>query len=63
MIEKLSSVPTADAFTLQMRIDHDTHTVERGYFLFKRDSDTITAAKININRYYENLIENGYKKI
>ena len=42
---------------------HKAHTVERGYYLFRRDSDVITATKSDIDRYADRLIKSGYTRI
>ena len=63
MIERLTTRTNKNGNALQVEIDHEAHTVERGYFLFRRDSDAITAKKSDIDRYTEKLISNGYTRI
>ena len=63
MIERMTTRMNTNGNALQVEIDHEAHTVERGYFLFRRDSDVITATKSDIDRYTEKLISNGYTRI
>ena len=63
MIERMTTRTNANGNALQIEIDHEAHTVERGYFLFRRDSDVITAKKSDIDRYADRLIKSGYKRI
>lgn len=50
MIERMTTRTNKNGNALQIEIDHEAHTVERGYYLFRRDSDTITATKSDIDR-------------
>lgn len=63
MIERMTTRTNANGNALQIEIDHEAHTVERGYYLFRRDSDAITATKSDIDRYYDKLIKSGYMRI
>ena len=63
MIERMTTKTNKNGNALQIEIDHEAHTVERGYFLFRRDSDAITATKSDIDRYTDKLINNGYTRI
>lgn len=45
MIERMTTRTNKNGNALQVEIDHEAHTVERGYYLFRRDSDVITAKK------------------
>lgn len=63
MIERLSTKTNTNGNALQVEIDHEAHTVERGYSLFWRDSDAITATKSDIDRYTDRLIKSGYTRI
>lgn len=63
MIERMSTRTNAKGNALQIEIDHEAHTVERGYYLFRRDSDAITAKKSDIDRYADRLIKSGYTRI
>ena len=63
MIERMTTRMNTNGNALQVEIDHEAHTVESGYFLFRRDSDVITATKSDIDRYTEKLISNGYTRI
>lgn len=63
MIERMTTRTNKNGNALQIEIDHEAHTVERGYFLFRRDSDVITATKSDIDRYYDKLIKSGYMRI
>ena len=63
MIERLTTRTNKNGNALQVEIDHEAHTVERGYFLFRRDNDAITATKSDIDRYTDKLINNGYTRI
>lgn len=63
MIERMTTRTNKNGNALQVEIDHETHTVERGYYLFRRDSDAITATKNDIDRYTERLIKSGYTRI
>lgn len=49
MIERLTTRTNTNGNALQVEIDHEAHTVERGFFLFRRDSDAITAKKSDID--------------
>ena len=63
MIERMTTRTNKNGNALQIEIDHDAHTVERGYYLFRRDSDAITATKSDIDCYTDRLIKSGYKRI
>ena len=63
MIERMTTKTSKNGNAFQIEIDHEAHTVERGYFLFRRDSDVITVSKIDIDRYTERLIKRGYTRI
>ena len=63
MIERLTTRTNKNGNALQVEIDHEARTVERGYYLFRRDSDVITAKKSDIDRYADRLIKSGYTKI
>ena len=63
MIERMTTRTNKNGNALQIEIDHEAHTVERGYYLFRRDSDAITAKKSDIDRYADRLIKSGYKRI
>ena len=63
MIERLSTETNKDGNALQVEINHEAHTVERGYYLFRRDSDAITAKKSDIDRYTDRLIKSGYTRL
>lgn len=63
MIERLSTKTNKNGNALQAEIDHEAHTVERGYYLFRRDCDAITATKSDIDRYADRLIKSGYTRI
>ena len=63
MIERLSTKTNKNGNALQAEIDHEARTVERGYYLFRRDSDAITATKNDIDRYTDRLIKSGYTRI
>ena len=63
MIERMTTRTNAKGNALQVEIDHDAHTVERGYYLFRRDSDAITTTKSDIDRYADRLIKSGYTRI
>lgn len=63
MIERLCTKTNTNGNALQVEIDHEAHTVKRGYFLFWRDSDAITTTKRDIYRYTDELINNGYTRI
>lgn len=63
MIERMSTRTNANGNALQIEIDHEAHTVERGYYLFRRDSNVITAKKSDIDRYADRLIKSGYTRI
>lgn len=63
MIERLCTKTNKNGNALQVEIDHEAHTVERGYYLFRRDSDVITAKKSDIDRYADRLIKSGYTRI
>lgn len=63
MIERMTTRMNANGNALQVEIDHEAHTVEQGYYLFRRDSDAITATKSDIDRYADRLIKSGYTKI
>ena len=63
MIERMTTRTNKNGNALQAEIDHEAHTVERGYFLFRRDSDAITARKSDIDRYADRLIKSGYTRI
>ena len=63
MIERMTTRTNANGNALQIEIDHEAHTVERGFFLFRRDSDAITATKSDIDRYADRLIKSGYTRI
>ena len=63
MIERMTTRMNANGNALQVEIDHEAHTVERGFFLFRRDNDAITATKSDIDRYADRLIKSGYTKI
>lgn len=63
MIERMTTRTNKNGNALQIEIDHEAHTVERGYYLFRRDSDVITATKSDIDRYYDKLIKSGYMRI
>lgn len=63
MIERMTTRMNTNGNALQVEIDHEAHTVERVYYLFRRDSDAITATKSDIDRYTDELINNGYTRI
>lgn len=63
MIERMTTRTNKNGNALQIEIDHEAHTVERGFFLFRRDSDVITAKKSDIDRYADRLIKSGYTRI
>ena len=63
MIERMTTRTNTNGNALQIEIDHEAHTVERGYFLFRRNSDAITAKKSDIDRYADRLTKSGYKRI
>ena len=63
MIERMTTRMNTNGNALQVEIDHEAHTVSRGYYLFRRDSDAITATKSDIDRYTNELIDNGYTRI
>lgn len=63
MIERLCTKTNKNGNALQVEIDHEAHTVKRGYCLFWRDSDAITTTKSDIYRYTDELINNGYTRI
>ena len=63
MIERLTTRTNKNGNALQVEIDHEAHTVERGFFLFRRDCDAITATKSDIDRYTDRLIKSGYTRI
>ena len=63
MIERMTTRMNTNGNALQVEIDHEAHTVERGYYLFRRDIDTITTTKSDIDRYADRLIKSGYTRI
>lgn len=63
MIERMTTKMNTNGNALQVEIDHEAHTVERGFFLFRRDNDAITAKKSDIDRYADRLIKSGYTRI
>ena len=63
MIERMTTRMNTNGNALQVEIDHEAHTVERGYYLFRRDSDTITTTKSDIDRYADRLMKSGYTRI
>lgn len=63
MIERMTTRTNTNGNALQVEINHEARTVERGYYLFRRDSDTITAKKSDIDRYADRLIKSGYTRI
>lgn len=63
MIERMTTRTNKNGNALQIEIDHEAHTVERGFFLFRRDTDAITAKKSDIDRYADRLIKSGYTRI
>lgn len=63
MIERMTTRTNKNGNALQIEIDHEARTVERGYYLFRRDSDAITAKKSDIDRYADRLIKSGYTRI
>lgn len=63
MIERMTTRTNTNGNALQVEIDHEAHTVERGFFLFRCDSDAITATKSDIDRYADRLIKNGYTRL
>ena len=63
MIERMTTKTNKNGNALQIEIDHEAHTVERGFFLFRCDSDAITAKKSDIDRYADRLIKNGYTRL
>ena len=63
MIERMTTRMNTNGNALQVEIDHEAHTVERGYYLFRRDSDTITTTKSDIDSYADRLIKSGYTRI
>lgn len=63
MIERMTTKTNKNGNALQIEIDHEAHTVERGFFLFRRDTDAITAKKSDIDRYADRLIKSGYTRI
>lgn len=60
MIERMTTKTNKNGNALQVEIDHEARTVERGYYLFRRDSDTITATKSDIDRYGDLSNGKGY---
>lgn len=63
MIERMTTKTNKNGNALQVEINHEARTVERGYYLFRRDSDAITATKSDIDRYADRLIKSGYTRI
>ena len=63
MIERRTTRTNKNGNALQVEIDHEAHTVERGFFLFRRDNDAITATKSDIDRYTDRIIKSGYTRI
>ena len=63
MIERMTTRTNKNGNALQIEIDHEAHTEERGDYLFRRNSDTITATKSDIDRYADRLIKSGYTRI
>ena len=63
MIERMTTKTNKNGNALQIEIDHDAHTVERGFFLFRCDSDVITAKRSDIDRYADRLIKSGYTRL
>ena len=63
MIERMTTKTNKNGNALQVEIDHDAHTVERGFFLFRCDSDVITAKRSDIDRYADRLIKSGYTRL
>ena len=63
MIERMTTRTNKNGNALQIEIDHEAHTVERGFFLFRRDTDAITAKKSDIDRYADRLIKNSYTRL
>lgn len=63
MIERMTTKTNKNGNALQVEIDHEAHTVERGFFLFRCDSDVITAKRSDIDRYADRLIKSGYTRL
>lgn len=64
MIERLTTRTNANGYAYQVEIDHDAHTVENGYFIFRRDCVTaLTVGRREIDKYVKALITNGYTRI
>ena len=62
MIERLCTKTNTNGNALQVEIDHEAHTVERGYYLFRRDSDTITAKKAILTAMPTALLKAAIRK-
>lgn len=63
-IERIRTATNRNGAALQMEIDHDHHTVRKGYFLYMPASSDTVVSKMKLHQIFDSLTqEQEYKSI